>query len=104
MASLSAPVRWGIIVYLRQISRPARRVSRPQSSVGRIRAKPLDRAHTELFEFEEFLDAVIRAFAVDAALFHATERRDLGRDDALVDADDAVFEPLGDTLDVLTSR
>ena len=36
----------------------------------------------------------------DAAFLHAAERRDLasgfGRDDALVDSGDAVFEPLGD--------
>ena len=35
----------------------------------------------------------------DAAFFHAAERGDLGRDDALVDADDAVFEGLGDAPD-----
>jgi len=29
----------------------------------------------------------------------AAERRDLGRDDAFVDADDAVFEPLGHAPD-----
>jgi len=39
------------------------------------------------------------AFAADAAFLHAAERGDLGRDDALVDADDAVFERLGDTPD-----
>jgi hypothetical protein len=32
----------------------------------------------------------------DAAFLYAAEGRDLGRDDALVDADDAVFEGLGD--------
>jgi hypothetical protein len=42
-----------------------------------------------VFDFEEFLDAVFRAFAADAALLHAAERGDLGRDDALVDARDA---------------
>ena len=35
----------------------------------------------------------------DAAFLHAAEGRDLGRDDALVDADDAVFEHLGDAPD-----
>ena len=35
----------------------------------------------------------------DAAFLHAAKRRDLGRDDALVDADDAVFERLGDAPD-----
>jgi hypothetical protein len=35
----------------------------------------------------------------DAVLLHAAEPGDLGRDDALVDADYAVFEALGDTSD-----
>ena len=62
-------------------------------------ALAVDAAHAEIFDLEEFLDAVFRAFAADAALLHAAERGDLGRDDALVDADDAVFEPLGDAPD-----
>ena len=37
-----------------------------------------------------------RARWADAAFLHAAEGRDLGRDDAFVDADDAVFEGLGD--------
>jgi hypothetical protein len=49
-----------------------------------------DAAHAEVFDFEEFLDAVFRLRG-DAAFLHAAERGDLGRDDALVDADDAVF-------------
>ena len=60
---------------------------------------PIDAAHAEVFDFEEFLDAVFRAFAADAAFLHAAEGGDLGRDDALVDADDAVFERLGDPPD-----
>jgi hypothetical protein len=43
----------------------------------------------------------------DAAFLHAAEGGDLGRDDALVDADDAVFERLGDApdaADVVISR
>jgi hypothetical protein len=35
----------------------------------------------------------------DAAFLHAAEGRALGRDDALVDADDAVFQRLGDPPD-----
>src|ERR1700736_3464841 len=60
---------------------------------------PIDAAHAEVFDFEEFFDAVFRAFAADAAFLHAAEGRDLGRDDAFVDADDAVFEGLGDAPD-----
>src|SRR6516164_6334681 len=59
----------------------------------------VDAAEAEVFDLEEFLDAVFRAFAADAAFLHAAEGRDLGRDDALVDADDAVFEGLGDAPD-----
>jgi hypothetical protein len=63
------------------------------------RRLPVDAAHAEVFHLEEFLDAVFRAFAADAAFLHAAEGRDLGRDDAFVDADDAVFEGLGDAPD-----
>src|SRR5260370_4905010 len=56
----------------------------------------VDGADAEVFDLEEFLDAVFRAFACDAAFLHAADGGDLGRDDALVDADDAVFEGLGD--------
>ena len=35
----------------------------------------------------------------DAAFLHAAERRDLGRDDTFVEADDAVFEPFSHTPD-----
>jgi hypothetical protein len=59
----------------------------------------VDPAHAELLDFEEFRDSVFRAFAADAALLHAAEGGDLGRDDALVDADDAVFERLGGAPD-----
>src|SRR5262249_20362304 len=56
-------------------------------------------AHAEVFDFEKFLDAVFRPFAADAAFLHAAEGGDLGRDDAFVDPDDAVFEGLGDAPD-----
>ena len=50
---------------------------------------------------------LFRAFAADAAFLHAAERGDLGRDDAFVDADDVVFECLGnapDAADVAAAR
>src|SRR6202035_246347 len=79
-------------------SRPFK--SRICSSARRNAAKlPVDAAHAEVFDFEEFFDAVFRAFAADAAFLHAAEGGDLGRDDAFVDADDAVFERLGDAPD-----
>jgi hypothetical protein len=40
-------------------------------------ALPVDAAHAEVFDFEEFLDAVFRAFAADAAFLHAAEGGDL---------------------------
>jgi hypothetical protein len=64
----------------------------------RPRSLPVDVAHAEVFDFEKFLD--VRTFAADAALLHAAERRGLDRHDAFVDADDAVFERLGDAPDV----
>src|SRR5437016_9821672 len=63
------------------------------------RCSAVDAAHAEVFDFEKFLDAVFRAFAADAAFLHAAEGGDLGRDDAFVDADDAVFEGFGDAPD-----
>src|SRR5206468_11577887 len=79
---------------------PGMRARRSVIAPGaRSRALPVDAAHAEVFDLEEFLNAVFRAFAADAAFLHAAERRDLGRDDALVDADDAVFERLGDAPD-----
>src|SRR3989442_14111383 len=68
-------------------------------SPARERGHYLDAAHAEILHLEEFLDAVFRALAADAAFLDAAERGDLGRDDALVDADDAVFERLGDAPD-----
>src|ERR1700680_1181627 len=59
----------------------------------------VDATHAQVFDLEELLDAVVRALAADAALLHAAERGDLGRDDALVDAADAVFERLCDPPD-----
>src|SRR6516162_5359387 len=71
----------------------------PARRIHRQNALAVDAAHAEVFDLEEFLDAVFRPFAADAAFLHAAKRGDLGRDDALVDADDAVFEPLGDAPD-----
>src|SRR5439155_14399664 len=59
----------------------------------------VDAAHAQVFDLEELVDPVMRALAPDAAFLHPAKRRDLGRDDALVDADDAVFERLGDPPD-----
>src|SRR5215469_16933373 len=63
------------------------------------RRLPVDAAEAQIFDLEVILDPVFRALAADARFLHAAERGDLGRDDALVDADDAVFERLGDAPD-----
>ena len=56
-------------------------------------------AEAHVFDFEEFVHAVLGAFAAEAGLLHAAEGRDLGGNDAGVDADDAVFESFGDAPD-----
>jgi hypothetical protein len=58
-----------------------------------------DAAHAQVFDLEEVLDAVLGALAAHAGFLHAAEGRDLGGDDAGVDADDAVFQGLGDAPD-----
>ena len=75
------------------LSRMKKRGSGDPSSPGSSLALAVDAAHAEVFDLEKFLDAVFRAFAADAAFLHTAEGGDLGRDDALVDADDAVLEP-----------
>ena len=52
----------------------------------------LDAAHAEVFDLEEVLDAVFGALAAQTGFLHAAKGRYLGGDDALVDADDAVFQ------------
>src|SRR5260221_1315518 len=92
---------------------PARRAYLPARSIEASTRRPLarprersrpprllvDAAEAEILDLEELLDAVFRALAADAAFLDAAERRDLGRDDPLVDADDAVFERLGNPPD-----
>src|SRR5262245_60325278 len=52
-------------------------------------------SHAQVFGLEPFVDAVLRALAADAGLLDPAERRDLGRHDAGVDAEDPVLERLG---------
>src|SRR5215813_12682053 len=58
-----------------------------------------DSAHAQVFDLQEVLDAVLRAFAAEAGFLHAAEGRHLGGDDARVDADDAVLDLLGHAPD-----
>src|SRR3546814_4377905 len=53
-------------------------------------------AHAEVLHLEEFLDAVLGALAADAGFLHAAEGRDLGGDEAGVDADHAGLQRLAD--------
>src|SRR5581483_9278321 len=71
----------------------------PRRAARRRPGSAVDPAHAQVLDLEVVLDAVFRAFAADAAFLDPAERRDLGRDDALVDADDAVFQRLGDAPD-----
>src|SRR5260221_12193156 len=59
----------------------------------------LDAGDAEVLDLEPLLDAVLRAFAADAGFLDAAERRDLGGDEARVDAVDAVLERLGEAPD-----
>src|SRR5688500_18868730 len=83
-----------------------RRVSAWTTSFGRalrkssLNSSPLtllvDPSDQDVLHLEILLEAVLRAFAPQARLLHAAERRDLGRDDADVGADDARLHRLGD--------
>ncbi|SRR6266851_7423334 len=66
-----------------------------------------DTSEAQVFDLEIFVHAILGAFAPEARLFDAAERRNLGRNDAGVDADDAVFERLRnppDAHDVLAIK
>src|SRR3954467_6195762 len=63
----------------------------------------VEAADQHAFHLEVFLDAVLRALAAEARVLHAAKRRDLGRDDAGVRADDAdlhLFRDAEDAADV----
>src|SRR5690606_25833088 len=68
--------------------------TRRQVRLG-VRAGSSNPAHAHVFDLEILVDAVMRPLAADAAFLDAAEWRDLGRDEAGVDADDAAFERLG---------
>ncbi len=59
----------------------------------------VDAAHAQVFDLEVIVHAVLRSLAPLPGFLDAAERRHLVRDDALVDADDSVFECLRDTPD-----
>src|SRR5260370_10539743 len=64
------------------------------------RAKPVglesatEATHHYVLELDVLVEPVLRAFAAEARLLHAAERRDFGRDDAFVDADHPAFQRL----------
>ena len=53
-----------------------------------------DASHAQVLDLEPLVDPVLRALAADAGLLDAAERRDLGRDDPGVDAEDPVLQRL----------
>src|SRR5207253_2566338 len=58
-----------------------------------------DAAEAEIFDLDELLDPVLRAFSSQARFLHAAEGRHLGRDDSRVDTDDAGLERFGNAPD-----
>src|SRR6056297_2568847 len=65
------------------------------ASPGPAKAAIFLHARTDVFHLEEFVDAVMAAFAAQPRLLDPAERCDLGRDDAGIDPDDPVFQRLG---------
>src|SRR3954464_1327779 len=65
-------------------------------TAGRRRLSAVEPADAGVFHRQVVLDAVFRALAPDTRFLDAAERRDLGRDQAFVDADEPVFERLRD--------
>src|SRR5574337_1508781 len=57
---------------------------------------PVDAPHADVLDLDVLLDPVLRAFASQAGLLHAAERRDLGGDEPGVHAHHPVVERLGD--------
>src|SRR4051794_19966763 len=53
-----------------------------------------DAAKAEVLDLEELLESVLRTFTAEPRLLHTAKRRDLGGDDAGIDADDSVLERL----------
>src|SRR3954452_8874803 len=80
------------------MSRSAAAVSH-HDEVRSLTPARLDPGEREVLQLEPVFDAVLRALAADAGLLDAAERGDLGRDEARVDADDAVVERFGDAPD-----
>ena len=76
-----------------RVDREPRR-SRPGQAVPATRCRP-----SRILQLEPLLDSVLRALAADSGLLDAAEGRDLGRDEAGVDADDAGLQRLADPPD-----
>src|SRR5690606_35726167 len=73
------------------------RLTEPQSGSDQTRSGL--EAHAHVLDFKELFDAVLGAFPSDAGFLHAAKRRNLSRNDAGVDADDAAFKAFADTPD-----
>src|SRR3546814_17056524 len=77
---------------------PRRGTPRDASLLPRSRARSpspsVFDAHADILHFEEVLDAVLGSLPSEARFLHAAEGRNFGGDDAGVEADDAVLQPL----------
>src|SRR5690606_23026745 len=69
----------------------------PAGDSGRTLA--VEPAEAEVLDVDVVVEAVLRALAPVTGFLDAAERRHRVRDDALVDADDAVLQPLRDAPD-----
>src|SRR4051812_43286299 len=84
---------------------PPRRTSAPPPRAcpcGRgtsVLPRSLHASQAQVLDFQPLVDAVLGALAADAGLLDAAERGDFGRDDAGVDAEDAVLQRLRDAPD-----
>src|SRR5262245_16205277 len=65
---------------------------------ARAPSAPVQSADRPVLELEPLVDPVRRPLAADPRLLDSTERRNLGRDQAGVDSDDAVLERLSHTV------
>src|SRR6516165_1661531 len=52
---------------------------------------PVKPAEAEVFDFYEFVDAIVGPLSTQTRLFHPSERSNLGRDHASVNADHPAF-------------
>src|SRR5262245_5949010 len=98
MAAVARHALRRVSVWTTSLGNPCRK-----SSLNSSPTLLVDASDEDVFNFQIFLESVLRAFAAEAGLLHAAEGRDLGGDDADVGADDAglhLFRHAEDAADV----